>query len=85
MDTSQPTYFLTYWVRERQRWTLEEAIRKMTSDTAALFDESRHRGLARGLGLANALKKIAGVREGSVLRAPHASMVRHMFFSNAAK
>ena len=37
MDTSQPTYFLTYWVRERQRWTLEQAIRKMTSDTAALF------------------------------------------------
>ncbi|MFN0091436.1 MAG: N-acyl-D-amino-acid deacylase family protein [Acidimicrobiales bacterium] len=37
MDTSQPTYFLTYWVRERQQWTLEDAIRRMTSDTAELF------------------------------------------------
>ena len=26
-----------YWVRERQRWTLEEAIRRLTSDTADLF------------------------------------------------
>ena len=37
MDTSQPTFFLTYWVRERQRWTIEEAIRRLTSDTADLF------------------------------------------------
>jgi N-acyl-D-aspartate/D-glutamate deacylase len=37
MDTSQPTFLLTYWVRERQRWTLEEAVRRLTSDTAALF------------------------------------------------
>jgi N-acyl-D-aspartate/D-glutamate deacylase len=37
MDTSQPTFFLTYWVRELQRWTLEEAIRRLTSDTADLF------------------------------------------------
>jgi N-acyl-D-aspartate/D-glutamate deacylase len=37
MDTSQPTFFLTYWVRERQRWTLEQAIRRLTSDTADLF------------------------------------------------
>lgn len=37
MDASQPTFFLTYWVRERQRWSLEEAIRRLTSDTAALF------------------------------------------------
>lgn len=37
MDTSQPTFFLTYWVRERQRWTVEEAIRRLTSDTADLF------------------------------------------------
>jgi N-acyl-D-amino-acid deacylase len=37
MDTSQPTFLLTYWVRERQRWTLEEAVRRLTSDTAELF------------------------------------------------
>ncbi len=37
MDTSQPTFLLTYWLRERQRWTLEEAVRRLTSDTAGLF------------------------------------------------
>ncbi len=37
MDSSQPTFFLTYWVREKQRWQLEEAIRRLTSDTADLF------------------------------------------------
>ena len=37
MDTSQPTFLLTYWVRERQRWSLEEAVRRLTSDTAGLF------------------------------------------------
>ncbi len=37
MDTSQPTFLLTYWVREQQRWTIEEAVRRLTSDTAALF------------------------------------------------
>jgi N-acyl-D-amino-acid deacylase len=37
MDASQPTFLLTYWVRERQRWGLPEAIRRLTSDTADLF------------------------------------------------
>ena len=37
MDTSQPTFLLTYWVRERQRWTLEQAVRRLTTDTANLF------------------------------------------------
>jgi N-acyl-D-amino-acid deacylase len=37
MDSSQPTFFLSYWVRERNRWTIEEAIRRLTSDTADLF------------------------------------------------
>jgi N-acyl-D-amino-acid deacylase len=37
MDASQPTFFLTYWVRERSRWGLEEAVRRLTSDTAGLF------------------------------------------------
>lgn len=37
MDASQPTFLLTYWVRERARWTVEEAVRRLTSDTADLF------------------------------------------------
>ena len=37
MDTSQPTFMLTYWVREQQRWSLEQAVRRLTSDTADLF------------------------------------------------
>ena len=37
MDTSQPTYFLSTWVRDRQRWTIEDAVRRLTSDTADLF------------------------------------------------
>ena len=37
MDASQPTFFLTYWIRERQRWSIEEAIRRLTVDTADLF------------------------------------------------
>jgi N-acyl-D-aspartate/D-glutamate deacylase len=37
MDASQPTFLLDYWVRERKRWTIEEAIRRLTSDTADLF------------------------------------------------
>ncbi len=34
IDASQPTYFLTYWVRERGVFTVEEAVRRLTSDTA---------------------------------------------------
>ena len=37
MDSSQPTFLLTYWIREQQRWSVEEAIRRLTSDTADLF------------------------------------------------
>ena len=46
MDTSQPTFLLTYWVRERQRWTIEEAVRRLTCDTASLFGFT-DRGLLR--------------------------------------
>ncbi len=46
MDASQPTFFLTYWVRERGRWPLEEAVRRLTSDTADLFG-IRDRGVLR--------------------------------------
>jgi cytosine/adenosine deaminase-related metal-dependent hydrolase len=34
MDASQPTYFLTYWVRERGLVSIEDAVRRLTSDTA---------------------------------------------------
>jgi N-acyl-D-amino-acid deacylase len=37
MDSSQPTFFLTHWVRDRGRWSVEEAVRRLTSDTADLF------------------------------------------------
>ena len=37
MDASQPTFFLTHWVREKGMFTIEEAIRRLTSDTADLF------------------------------------------------
>jgi len=52
MDTSQPTFLLTYWVRERQRWTIEEAIRRLTSDTANLFGFT-DRGVLRAGALAD--------------------------------
>ena len=37
MDASLPTYFLKYWVKERQHFTLAQAIRKLTLDLAHLF------------------------------------------------
>jgi N-acyl-D-amino-acid deacylase len=37
MDASQPTFLLTYWIRELERWSIQEAIRRLTSDTADLF------------------------------------------------
>jgi N-acyl-D-aspartate/D-glutamate deacylase len=37
LDASQPTFFLTQWVRERGTFPIEEAVRRLTSDTAGLF------------------------------------------------
>jgi N-acyl-D-amino-acid deacylase len=37
MDASQPTWFLTHWVRDRGTFGIEDAIRRLTSDTAVLF------------------------------------------------
>ena len=48
MDASQPTFFLTYWIRERQRWSIEEGIRRLTSDTADLFGIRRRGRLVAG-------------------------------------
>ena len=37
MDASQPTFFLSQWVRERGVLPIEEGVRRLTSDTAELF------------------------------------------------
>jgi len=37
MDASLPTWFLLHWVRDRATFTIEDAIRRMTSDTAGIF------------------------------------------------
>ena len=37
MDASLPTWFLLHWVRDRGKYSIEDAVRRMTSDTAELF------------------------------------------------
>jgi N-acyl-D-amino-acid deacylase len=37
MDASLPTFFLSHWVRDEGVFTLEEGIRRLTSDTAEVF------------------------------------------------
>ena len=37
MDASLPTWFLLHWVRDRGKFTIQDAVRRMTSDTAELF------------------------------------------------
>jgi N-acyl-D-amino-acid deacylase len=37
MDASLPTWFLLHWVRDNGTFTIEDAIRRMTSDTAGIF------------------------------------------------
>ena len=44
IDSSIPTFLLSYWVRERQAFTWEEGIRKLTFDPALAFGFS-DRGL----------------------------------------
>ncbi|MFM7067966.1 MAG: amidohydrolase family protein, partial [Actinomycetes bacterium] len=34
MDASQPTWFLSHWVRDEGVLSLEEGVRRLTSDTA---------------------------------------------------
>jgi N-acyl-D-aspartate/D-glutamate deacylase len=46
MDASQPTFFLSHWVRDRQELTLEDAVRRLSSDTAS-FIGFRDRGEVR--------------------------------------
>ena len=37
LDASQPTWFLTYWVRERGLVSIERAVQRLSSDGADLF------------------------------------------------
>ncbi len=46
MDASLPTFLLSYWVREKGLFTVQEAIRKLTSEPADLFG-LRDRGRVR--------------------------------------
>tara|TARA_B100001142_G_scaffold189818_2_gene188982 strand:- start:722 stop:2398 length:1677 start_codon:yes stop_codon:yes gene_type:complete len=48
MDASQPTFFLTHWIREKEKFSLEEGIRRMTSDTADLFGVQNRGRLKQG-------------------------------------
>jgi N-acyl-D-aspartate/D-glutamate deacylase len=44
MGSSLQTHFLSYWVRKRRAFTLEQAIKKLTHDNAAAW-EMKGRGL----------------------------------------
>ncbi|MBK5288569.1 MAG: amidohydrolase family protein [Acidimicrobiia bacterium] len=46
MDASQPTFFLSHWVRDQGAMSLEEGVRRLTSDTAN-FVGYRDRGVVR--------------------------------------
>ena len=47
MDASLPTWFLAHWVRDREKFTIEEGIRRLTSDTADLFGVGERGGSRR--------------------------------------
>ena len=49
MGSSLQTHLLSYWVRARQAFTLEEAVRKLTFDNAVGVGAPRPRPRARGL------------------------------------
>jgi N-acyl-D-aspartate/D-glutamate deacylase len=46
MGSSLQTHLLSYWVRAKQAFTLEEAVRKLTFDNASAWD-LHDRGLVR--------------------------------------
>ena len=46
MGSSLQTHLLSYWVRQKQAFTLEEAVRKLTFDNASAW-ELNDRGLVR--------------------------------------
>jgi N-acyl-D-aspartate/D-glutamate deacylase len=49
LDAGFPTFLLTYWVRERGRFELSEAVRRLTSDTADAVGLADRGRLAVGL------------------------------------
>ncbi len=49
MDASLPTWFLLHWVRDRKKYAIEDAVRRMTQDTAALFGVAGRGVLAPGM------------------------------------
>ncbi len=48
MDASQPTFFLTRFVRDRALMSIEDGVRRLTSDTATLFGIADRGVLAPG-------------------------------------
>ena len=48
IDASQATFLLSYWVRERGTFTFEDAVRRITSETATLFGLADRGVLAPG-------------------------------------
>jgi N-acyl-D-aspartate/D-glutamate deacylase len=48
-DSPYATYLLGRWVRERQAMTLEEAVRRLTSDPARFFGIPKRGRIAEGL------------------------------------
>ena len=52
MDASQPTYMLVNWVRDQGVFSIEEGVRRLTSDTAELFGIT-DRGVLRPGGFAD--------------------------------
>lgn len=48
MDSSQPTFFLSHWVRDTGFFSIEEGVRRITSDTADLFGLVDRGRLAEG-------------------------------------
>ncbi len=52
MDAGLPTFFLAHWVRDREEFTLEDGIRRITSDTAGVFGIAE-RGVIREGALAD--------------------------------
>ena len=47
MDAGQPTWFLSHWVRDTQTMTLEDGVRRLTSETADLFGSPTAGGSCR--------------------------------------
>jgi N-acyl-D-aspartate/D-glutamate deacylase len=48
MDASLPTFFLSHWVRDRRVFTIEDGIRRLTSDTAGVFGVTDHGVICEG-------------------------------------